>query len=146
MYHNYSRSRRFQQTIFQDARRFHACPKLSDIILKAQFLSNILQIYQDLLRSPRISNMCQDLKDFIEIPLCCFPCCFFAIVDTNCVGPANKRFSILLPPPDPKVPNIDRQDFCQKILIPYYQHSVSCFLVDIDPISKTSTNVLHGFS
>ena len=30
--------------------------------------------------------------------------------------------------------NIDRQDFCWKILIPYYQNLISCFLVDIGPI------------
>ena len=28
--------------------------------------------------------------------------------------------------------------FCWKILIPYYQMSISCFLIDIDPRFKTS--------
>ena len=30
--------------------------------------------------------------------------------------------------------NTDHQDFCWKILIPYYQNSMSCFLVNIDVI------------
>ena len=34
--------------------------------------------------------------------------------------------------------NIDRQDFCWKILIPHYQSSFSCFLIDIGPILPKS--------
>ena len=41
--------------------------------------------------------------------------------------------------------NIDRQDFCWKVLIPYYQKSISCFLADIDHIFKIFKNCLHGY-
>ena len=87
---------------------------------------------------------------FIKIRPSYFHVSIKTIVKTNCFGPTDKSFSILVPPMDfPNSPNTDRQDFF--IDPKNYQPSISCFLVynyqnhsyflvEIGPISKMFEN------
>ena len=69
----------------------------------------------------RISKMHQDST--IALPVC-----FRTIKIEGCYGPTNLSILVFVAP---IFQNINRQDF---LWIPHYQHSISCFLVDIDPI------------
>ena len=72
---------------------------------------------------------------FVKIPPSCFP--FYSTRSlTLIVLDTPKITSIMIPPGFRKLANIDRQDVCWEIRIPYYRNSISCFLVDIGPISK----------
>ena len=82
MYHNYSRSQRFQILIFQDAPRFQKMIFRDVIRFQVSYptLSKTypicFEIISDLLgftEISRSSKIIQDFKDFIDIPRCWFP-------------------------------------------------------------------------
>ena len=64
---------------------------------------------------------------------------FFSFLVSKCLGFRNSR---LLGLEASKIQKITQSAW--KTLVPYYQTTISCYLVDIDPISKIFKHLLNG--
>ena len=83
-----------------------------------------------------------DFKDFSRFHHSALPFLFKTLGDTNCFWPTiNLLFNFFI---------LSFQHWpsgsCWKIIIPYYQKSISCFLVDIGTTSKIPEHFLDGSS